>query len=404
VCLLLACDLQFSKKNLEVPVMAISLREKPIIMIGHERSGTTLVMAMLGCHPRIAVPEVVWYYPRFRPYLHTYGDLGVEANLRTLAEEMVFGLKTPFWGMKVNPRTILDEIMADLKEKSFAGIYCAMHERFAKESGNKPRWGEKTPHNLFFIEEIKEDFPNAQFIYITRDGRDACVDYMKSAFGPTNIYVAGKFWDRAQRFVHPWREKIGPSQWMDLKYEDLVNDPEAVLKKTCEFLGEEYTPAMLDFHKTDLAQQRGATKDHKPLGHAVSNKYVGIYKDMLSIREQRIFAAVAGQSLVDYGYEVGVDPLELSEEEKALLEELDGRIRAATLDAPEGHLVFESYNDWLVDQREERRQKGFWKESDVPKRFPIGDPDEEFIAGHRAHRKWKEYFCVKRKYSGKAAL
>ena len=47
-------------------------------MIGAERSGTTLVMAMLGCHPRIAVPEVVWYYPRFRPYLHTYGDLSKE--------------------------------------------------------------------------------------------------------------------------------------------------------------------------------------------------------------------------------------------------------------------------------------------------------------------------------------
>ncbi len=35
-------------------------------MIGAERSGTTLVVAMLGCHPWIAVSEVVWYYPRFR--------------------------------------------------------------------------------------------------------------------------------------------------------------------------------------------------------------------------------------------------------------------------------------------------------------------------------------------------
>ena len=134
--------------------MPLSLKERPVIMIGAERSGTTLVMAMLGCHPRIAVPEVVWYYPRFRPYLHTYGDLSKEQNFRTLAEEMVFGLKTPFWGMKVNPRTIVDEILADLKERSFTGIYCAMHERYARSVGNKPRWGEKTPHNLFFVKEI----------------------------------------------------------------------------------------------------------------------------------------------------------------------------------------------------------------------------------------------------------
>src|SRR5262245_31221350 len=108
--------------------MPIRLDNRPIFMLGAERSGTTLVMAMLGCHERIAVPEVVWYYPRFRPYLFSYGDLSKDANLRVLAEEMVFGLKTAFWGMKVNPRTIVDEILGDLKERSFAGIYCAMHE------------------------------------------------------------------------------------------------------------------------------------------------------------------------------------------------------------------------------------------------------------------------------------
>lgn len=49
--------------------MPLNLQERPIFMIGAERSGTTLVMALLGCHSRIAVPEVVWYYPRFYPYL-----------------------------------------------------------------------------------------------------------------------------------------------------------------------------------------------------------------------------------------------------------------------------------------------------------------------------------------------
>ncbi len=385
--------------------MAIVLKEKPIIMIGAERSGTTLVMAMLGCHPRIAVPEVVWYYSRFRPYLHTYGDLNKDGNFRTLAEEMVFGLKTPFWGMKVNPRTIVDEIISEVKERSFAGIYCAMHERFAREAGNKPRWGEKTPYNLFFVKEILEDFPNAQFIFITRDGRDASADYLESAFGPTNIFCAAQVWKMCQNAVKPWREKLDSSQWMDVKYETLVKEPEKILKQACDFLGEKYDPAMLEFYKTDLAKARGATKDHKPLGHATSDKYIGIYKNLLSLREQRIFAAVAGKELVEAGYELDVQPIEISREEEELFRELDGRIRAATMDAPEGHIVYESYNDWLVDQREERKRKGVWKDSDVPKdQFPIGHPHEELIMGQRAWRRWKEYLCVKRRYAGKAAL
>jgi len=385
--------------------MPITLKERPVFMIGAERSGTTLVMAMLGCHPRIAVPEVVWYYPRFRPYVFTYGDLSRDANFRTLAEEMVFGLKTPFWGMKVNPRTILDEILAELKERSFAGIYCAMHERYARSVGNKPRWGEKTPHNLFFVKEILEDFPNAQFIFITRDGRDASADYLDSAFGPTNIFCAAESWALCQNAVRPWRKQLATDQWMDLCYEDLVKDPVAVLKDVCVFLGEKFAPEMLEFHKTELAKNRGATKDHKPLGHEASDRYIGIYKRQLSLRDQEIFAAVAGKELEEAGYKLDVRAATITGEQAALWRELDGRTRAATMDAPEGHIVYESYNDWLVDQREERKRRGLWIDADVPKKpFPVGHPHEEMITGQRAPRYWKDYLCVKRRYVGKTAL
>jgi hypothetical protein len=385
--------------------MPITLKERPIFMIGAERSGTTLVMVMLGCHSRISVPEVVWYYSRFRPYLHTYGDISKDSNFRTLAEEMVFGLKTPFWGMKVNPKTIVDEIVSSVRERSFAGLYCAMFERYAHQDGNKPRWGEKTPYNMFFVKEILEDFPNAQFIFITRDGRDASADYLQSGFGPTNIFCAAEIWKLGQNAVKPWRARLGPSDWMDLRYEDLVRNPEGTLKKVCGFIGESYSPAMLDFHKSSsIAIGRGNTRDHKPLGHAASPKYIGIHKELLSLREQRIFAAVAGKELEESGYKMDVDPMDISEKEAALFRELDGRIRAATLDAPEGHIVYESYNDWLVDQREERRRKGIWDEATAPKMFPIGDPNEELLMGQRAWRKWKEYLCVKRRYVGESAL
>ena len=91
--------------------MPISLDERPIFIIGSERSGTTLVLAILACHPRIAVPEVTWYYPRFRPYLHTYGDLTSVENFNVLAHEMANGLRVPFWRMTdANPATFGAEI------------------------------------------------------------------------------------------------------------------------------------------------------------------------------------------------------------------------------------------------------------------------------------------------------
>ena len=57
----------------------------------------------------LAVPEVAWYYPRFRAYLHTYGDLSVPTNFRTLVSEMIFGLKTPFFGLNL-PGELPDQL------------------------------------------------------------------------------------------------------------------------------------------------------------------------------------------------------------------------------------------------------------------------------------------------------
>lgn len=149
----------YRERSKEGVSMAIVLKERPIFVVGTERSGTTLLMVMLGCHPRIAVPEVARYYPRFRPYLYTYGDLSDDENFRTLAEEMIFGLKIPFWGMKVNPKTIVDEIVSEVRERSFAGIYCAMLERYAQEAGNKPRWGEKRLIICFLSRKSGRTFP-----------------------------------------------------------------------------------------------------------------------------------------------------------------------------------------------------------------------------------------------------
>ncbi len=89
--------------------MAIS-GDRPVFIVGYERSGTTLLMALLGSHSRLAFPEVGWLYPRIYPWRHTYGDLSNEANFRTLAGEMLFGLNQPLWGMDMNVATAVSEI------------------------------------------------------------------------------------------------------------------------------------------------------------------------------------------------------------------------------------------------------------------------------------------------------
>ena len=381
--------------------MSITLEERPVFVLGCHRSGTTMLMLMIGSHPRIAVPEVAWYYQRFRPYLHTYGDLGSDENFRTLAEEMIFTLVPPFLGMKANPATILDEILGDLRDRSFAGIFCAMLERHARQNG-KPRWAEKSPNNGFFIGQVVEDFPNAQFIYLTRDGRDNVAETIHSRFGSYNAFCSAERWKLFINAAKPWREKLSADQWLDLNYETLVREPEAELRRVCEFLGEDYSPSMLEFHKSDIARNRSQNIGnpggiaHAPLGTPVTDKFVGVYRELLSIKDQQIFAAVAGKEQLEAGYDLDYDAIEISEEAAATYREIDDRVRAALMVAP-GHFR-DSYIEWLIDRREERRRQGIWSDADAPDIYPIGDFHEEMIMGKGASREWKTAFGIPRRY------
>src|SRR5690606_16454799 len=112
-----------------------------------------------------------------------YGDLGQRPNLLALAEDI---LKTPTvsrWPIKLTPEALADAA----REPSFAGVYEALHAAYAKGEG-KQRWGEKTPRNAFWIDEIRALYPDAQFIHIVRDGRDQAIDISDSLLWPYSVY------------------------------------------------------------------------------------------------------------------------------------------------------------------------------------------------------------------------
>ncbi len=373
--------------------------DRPIFVVGYERSGTTLLMALLGHHSRLSFPEVGWMFPRIYPWRHTYGDLSVDANFKTLADEMLFGLNQPLWGMDLNPATAAEQICALAPERSFAGIYMAMHRYYAKQFGGKPRWGQKTPNNLYFVPQILENFPDAQIICITRDGRDASALSLDSAFGAGHIYMAAHTWDAAARFVAPFRKDLDDNVWHDISYEELCRNPEPVMKGVCDFIEEDFEEGMFEFFATPTAIARGKQRDHALLARPITTEHVGIHKKLLSLHDQQVYAAVAGETHKALGYDLDVEPMDISDQDRDLWIEWDARFRAARLDGPNGHIIFESYRDWLVDQRQVRKQKGIWSDADATNEFPVGHRDEEIIVGYRAWKKWKNHFSIKRQFT-----
>jgi hypothetical protein len=188
------------------------LQDVPIIIGGCGRSGTTLILAILGSHPRIfAIPEET------RIFCPT-------------AYERVPNLCSP-----IN----LEAIQAFL-DKQAVPESCT-------------RWCEKTPKNVLFFERILGAFQDrVRLIHVVRDGRDVITSLHPN--NPHRFHVSQARWvaevTYGLRFQHDPRV-------LTVRYEDIVLDFEPTIRRVCDFLGEEFLPELLDWSsKTNIRWQK----------------------------------------------------------------------------------------------------------------------------------------------------
>ena len=325
-------------------------KNRPIFIISSPRSGSTLLRLVLNAHSKIAIPPPTLLFPYIFPYSHTYGDLQVEKNLDVLIDDILELQKSKPWPIELDSAILKDAI----EERSFAGIYAALHRIWA-EHHDKPRWGEKTPPDIFFIGDILACFPDAQFIHIIRDGRDVAVDWMENLAWPKNIYSTAVNWKDFVGAAAPWRDKLDSDQLLEIYYESFVRDPQKITEEICSFLGEAFEPEMLQYYKSDeTAKWSKSDSCHRFVSQPITDDYVGIFKDRLKIKDRQMLATLIGAELKDLGYPVEDVPREIGIEEEGRYK-LDGRV-AETWMLP--------FKKRLLEGMKLRKQKGVWSDAE----------------------------------------
>lgn len=256
---------------------------------------------MLHSHPRIAIPPenrfvLSAYYERTG-----FGDLREPNNRRVLARFIVKRKRTQFRDYGLDKRQITKAIAAGPPTVggALAIVFRAYAERFGKE-----RWGDKRPGYHSYVPALVRMFPDAQFIQLVRDGRDCVASLKKMPWWRRDIYQSVVEWNLAVDNARRSARRLSADRFHQIRYEDLVADPERELKALCAFLGEEYDPAMIAPKEVADVAVPERKKWHENTHRDVSESAIGKWQQALEPEELALCETVMGKRLRAQGYEL----------------------------------------------------------------------------------------------------
>jgi hypothetical protein len=285
------------------------------VIVGVPRSGTTLLRFMLDSHPILAIPPETTFLPAAYELRQAGRDTWEDLfDLLT-----AFPRDAPAWpDFGLEPLELQEEFRKIHPFGLGEGLR-AFYRLYASKQ-NKPRYGDKTPSYCEHIPSIASLLPEAHFIHIIRDGRDVAMSLRKMWFAPGHdVPTLARYW---RRLVRGAREAGGVSRaYMEIRYEDLVTEPQSQLEAITRFLSIPFDSSMLRYfertperlkehrarvrvdgavlvsHEQRLSQQRLTTQSLQP-------SRVFQWKREMSEAERAEFVLYAGDTLEELGYKV----------------------------------------------------------------------------------------------------
>lgn len=206
--------------------------EEPIFVGGCGRSGTTLLVAVLGAHPDIFV--IPGETRVFCPYAYLQAD----ADVTLVAPESYAG---------EGYRRLVDGLLATYAEKASAVVE-------AIRASGRTRWCEKTPKNVLFFDAIRRYFDGrVRMIHLVRDGRDVITS--RHPLDPGASWISPERWiaDVEAGIRHEHLAEV-----LTVRYEDLVLEFDATIRRILAFLAVEYHPYLDQWHLHTPVQESGA--------------------------------------------------------------------------------------------------------------------------------------------------
>lgn len=290
---------------------------RPMFIIGNPRSGTSMFRMMVSNHQNLIVPPecgfLQWWYPKYESW--TIEDSSNQVKVDEFIADLKTSKKITTWKLDYEK---LSQRIVETSPSNYAELASQVYLQYAEGRGQTDivRWGDKNNYYINHLELLVSIYPNAQFLFITRDGRDVACSYKalkdlktESQFKPelpTKIDEIAKEWVSNNQRILDFSKGLSKENYHFLRYEDLVENPEIELRIVTDFLGLEYSPNMLNYHKENRQNQVEPleTMDWKKKTlEKPDPSEIGKYRDVLSEKEIDTFEDIAEKVLSKFKYD-----------------------------------------------------------------------------------------------------
>ena len=248
---------------------------------------------MLDSHSALAIPSESYFIPQL------WARHGRRFDADAFLDDLGRLARVREWG--VTPDDVRERLPAN---PTAADGIRAIYRSYADVQG-KARYGDKTPSYMQELDLLERIFPDAQYVHLLRDGRDAALSFLAMRRRPRFNLARPR---GLATFASQWRLEVEgarelgrriPERYHELRYEDLVREPKPELERVCEFLGLEFEPAMLAYHE---GVDASTLQDHPLLAKPPT---IGArrWQEQMIPADVQVFEAVAGPLLSELGYE-----------------------------------------------------------------------------------------------------
>tara|TARA_R110002096_G_scaffold201273_3_gene385625 strand:+ start:493 stop:2334 length:1842 start_codon:yes stop_codon:yes gene_type:complete len=209
-----------------------------IFVIGMPRSGTTLVEQILSSHPSVfgaGELDVLGYHQDNMVEFHVKQGRSRDAVLKF--DDAMIKLLGDVYRKKVRDR-ITKINTSETDPNDFRRIV------------------DKMPGNFVRAGLIALMHPNSRIIHCRRDPMDTCFSCYNRRFGRSQNFSydqheLGAFYSTYLKFMDHWRNVLPAHRFIEVNYEDIVNDLDGHSRRLINFSGLPWHDGCLEFHKTE---------------------------------------------------------------------------------------------------------------------------------------------------------